>query len=106
MIAERVTVVTDEGNRYPGWVVLPDLVLVRSLRRVDFCPTLRVERGDQVFAVVDRIDSVAGTPASRRGVALVLAEGAIPVEAGSASPPGVSATAQDWRVQFGVTPTG
>ncbi|WP_432559945.1 hypothetical protein [Granulicoccus sp. GXG6511] len=100
MTAEQVTVVTDEGNRYPGWVVLPDVVLVRALRRVDFCPTVRVERGGQVFPVADRVDSVAGTPAGRRGVALVLAEGSIGVTGASACPPGVEATEADWRRQF------
>lgn len=100
MTAERVTVVTDEGNRHPGWVVLPDVVLVRSLRRVDFCPSVRVERGGQVFAVRELVDSAQGTPTPRQGVALVLAAGSIDVEGGSSAPPGVNATAEEWRAQF------
>lgn len=102
--AERVTVVTDEGNRYPGWVVLPDVVLVRGLRRVDFCPSVRVERGGQVFAVRELVDSATGTPPRRQGVALVLAEGSIDVNGGSGGPPGVIASEEEWRRQF--TPSG
>lgn len=98
--AERVTVVTDEGNRYPGWVVLPDVVLVRGLRRVDFCPSVRVERGAQVFAVRELVDSAEGTPPRRHGVGLMLAEGSIEIRNGSGAPPDVTATAEDWRAQF------
>ncbi|MDO5684022.1 MAG: hypothetical protein Q4G46_14515 [Propionibacteriaceae bacterium] len=106
MIAEQVTVVTDEGNRYPGWVILPDVVLVRALSRVDFCPSVRVERGGELLPVQDRIDSVAGTPASRRGVALILPAGSIPLTGASAAPPGVDAAETDWHVQFGDRLTG
>lgn len=100
MTAEQVTVITDEGNRYPGWVVLSDLVLVRGLRRTDFCRSVRVERDGDVFPVRELADSAPGTPSNRRGVALALAAGTLPVAAGSAAPPGVEATEQDWRDQF------
>ena len=103
-LAEQVTVVTDEGNRYPGWVVLADLVLVRGLTKVDFCPTVRVERGGEVIAVRALADSAPGTPANRRGVGLALPPGSIRVPGGSAAPPGVTAIEQDWRDQFAVRP--
>lgn len=99
--AERVMVVTDEGTRYPGWVVLPDVVLVRGLRRVDFCPSVRVERGGQVFAVRELVDSVKATPPRRKGVVLILADGSIPVAGGTAAPPDVTASEEDWRDHFG-----
>lgn len=104
MTARRVTVITDEGNRYPGWVVLPDVVLVRGLRRVDFCPSVRVEHDGQVFAVQDLVDSARGTPPRRRGVALMLAEGSITPSGASGAPPDVIATEEEWRAQF--TPSG
>lgn len=100
MTAERVTVVTDEGNRYPGWVVLSDLVLVRGLTRVDFCRSVRVVRADESYPVRALADSAPGTPANRRGVGLALAPGTLPVPGGYATPPGIEATEQDWRDQF------
>lgn len=62
-VAQRVTVVTDEGNRYPGWVIRDDLVLVRNLRRTDFCPTVRVEAEGRRLGVLDRVNSAPGNRA-------------------------------------------
>ncbi|WP_425310348.1 hypothetical protein AADG42_16905 [Ammonicoccus fulvus] len=95
--AERVIVVTDEGNHYPGWVILDDIVLVRNLRRTDFCPTVRVEVEGRELGVLDRINSAPAPGRNRSGVALVLAAGSLSV-GGEALPP--DATPGPWAVEF------
>mgnify|MGYP006969675972 CR=1 FL=1 len=95
--ARRVTVVTDEGNRYPGWVILDDVVLVRNLRRTDFCPTVRVEHEGRELGVLDRVNSAPAAGRNRSGVALVLAPGALPAGT-EALPP--DATPGPWAAEF------
>lgn len=96
-VAQRVTVVTDEGNRYPGWVIRDDLVLVRNLRRTDFCPTVRVEAEGRRLGVLDRVNSAPATGRNRTGVALVVEAGSLPV-GGEAVPP--DATPGPWSAEF------
>lgn len=95
--AQRVTVVTDEGNRYPGWVILDDVVLVRGLRRTDFCPSVRVEHDGRVLPVRDLVDSRPTASRGRSGVALVLDTGSFHVMA-EATPP--NSDPGEWRAEF------